>query len=405
MRETLHQLSVALALPLAVIAVWVVRGEPAGLPAGETATAYRANLADLPLPSRERLRTPGSSIDIRAPRVTPEDASPRHRRPLLPVQSTPPPVDIAVDASSETAVDDPPSRRPEQEQPAAVPQPLVPAPQVPPALFAAAPTASLSHRPTTAPKIVAWTVPADLPVAVSAAPVKTIAGDSAAKGLAPNVDGTSTAKAFEQGTTATFAARAPAPSATGSSPASALVPTSPERSAAKKTVPAALPIASTPAWVAALGAPPGLSQRETTPASSHTPASVPDDAWEPATVSPIVMGRDELDVGQGRGFGNVNDHAPLTPPGLSNDRVILSVPSDSFGNSAHAFDLPLPALEHAAVASSVDYGAEDLPSSAQPFGLFATPTTLQVIPEPGSALLLGAALAALGAVRRRQRRA
>ena len=59
-RENLRQLGLALALPIAVVAVWAVRGESAGAPARESATAYRAVLADLPLPTRERLRTPGT---------------------------------------------------------------------------------------------------------------------------------------------------------------------------------------------------------------------------------------------------------------------------------------------------------------------------------------------------------
>ena len=55
MRETLHQLDhlLALALPLAVSAVWIVRGDPAGVRATQTATAYRAELAELPLPDSD----------------------------------------------------------------------------------------------------------------------------------------------------------------------------------------------------------------------------------------------------------------------------------------------------------------------------------------------------------------
>lgn len=365
MRETLHQLTLALALPIAVGAVWIVRGESVANPVPETATAYRAELEDLPLPTRERLRTPDVATDWRAPRVTPEDPTSRRRSPLLPNQSAPPPVDLAVGASSETAVAAPPSPRAEPDLPGA---PL-PAPIGAPALVAAAPAAA-SHPRATVPKIVASTVPVKVPDTVSAVPAQSATASSAAKTAAQTSTGSSVAKAVVQSITGTSSAQPPAQSFTGSSGTRAPVQTSPGKSVVNEIAPAVLQSVSIP----------------DRPTRDADPVEIPKNLPEQ--------------------FPNPIGHAPLMPPGGPEDPPIgLWLQPDSPEPSLPPIDLPLPALEHAAVASSVDYGADELPSSAQALRWFATPTTLLLIPEPGSAILLGAALAALGAARRIRRRA
>ena len=112
MRETLHQLDVhqlvhqlgmALALPLAVIAVWSVRGNAAGVQATQTASAYRAELAPLPLPTPRRLRAPRDEGYALGVQRHPEDPIARRRRALLPDPGTPQPVELALEAGSEQA--------------------------------------------------------------------------------------------------------------------------------------------------------------------------------------------------------------------------------------------------------------------------------------------------------------
>jgi len=107
MRETLHplihQLSLALALPLAVTAVWIVRGDPAGVHGTQTATAYRVELADLPLPAPQRLRAPREATDWLGVRRHPEDPIARRRRAALPESAAPQPVELGVEAGPEQA--------------------------------------------------------------------------------------------------------------------------------------------------------------------------------------------------------------------------------------------------------------------------------------------------------------
>jgi hypothetical protein len=148
MRETLHQLTLTLALPIAVGAVWMARAERAEPPARERATAYRVELDDLPLPIRERLRTPGFATPVPASPGVPEEAEPLRERPLFerPSRPEPVPVDLAGRAGATRVFGAAPSPR-------AVRQPLdapTPTPAPRPALRAAAPIAltapSLSSR-------------------------------------------------------------------------------------------------------------------------------------------------------------------------------------------------------------------------------------------------------------------
>jgi hypothetical protein len=96
-RETLRQLGSTLALPVAIGVVWMVRAEPAETPIPERATAYRVELADLPLPTPERLRRPGEGTGWRGARAIPEEPSTRQRRAALPIVSAPAPVDLAIE--------------------------------------------------------------------------------------------------------------------------------------------------------------------------------------------------------------------------------------------------------------------------------------------------------------------
>ena len=117
MRETLHQLGVTLALPIAVGAVWIARAERAEPPVRERATAYRVELAELPLPIRERLRPPGFAAGAPVARQAPEDAAAGRQRPALEVlsQLAPAPVDLAAQADSQRTLVAAPSPRAEHE--------------------------------------------------------------------------------------------------------------------------------------------------------------------------------------------------------------------------------------------------------------------------------------------------
>jgi len=113
MRETLYQLTLTLALPIAVGAVWMARAERAEPPARERATAYRVELDDLPLPIRERLRTPGFELEAPAARQIPEDGAPTRERPSFeaPSQPEPEPFELAARAGSRAALVAAPSPR------------------------------------------------------------------------------------------------------------------------------------------------------------------------------------------------------------------------------------------------------------------------------------------------------
>jgi len=444
MRESLHQLTPTLALPIAVAAVWTLRGDPAGTVSRETANAYRVELAELPLPTRERLRTPGEVFDWRAPRVTPEDPIPRHRHPALPNQFPPPPVDLADPAGSQTAVAAPPSPREEPDLPGAVPRAPLPAPSGAPALVAAAPAAASRPR-ASAPKAVASRVPAQAPATGSAVPANGITGSpaaktaaqtitvsSAAKAVAPSTSGTSSAQPRVQSSTSSSVARASVQSFTGSSLAKVSVQsstrssvaktpvqkftgspvakapeqTSPWKSVVKETEPAVLQSASTPSRIAPLEAAPGLLRRDGGPTISSRPVSIPDRAWGFPSVLPSVADWVGIAESWHAPIESPNGHAPLMPPGQTENQAIgLSLMPESQVLSVELIDLPLQALASAAAPGFTDR-AEDFSTPAFSFRWNTSwPTALLMIPEPGSALLLGAALAALGAARRRRPRA
>jgi hypothetical protein len=93
------------------------------------------------------------------------------------------------------------------------------------------------------------------------------------------------------------------------------------------------------------------------------------------------------------------------PPGLTeHPRFGLPIDPDLGKPWPEVFDLPLPAVASAAQPDTAGDRATDFSTPTILFrwgsGLAMTPV---MIPEPGSALLLGATLAALGAARRSRR--
>jgi len=408
MRETLHQLTLALALPIAVVAVGTFRGEPAATTARETANAYRVELAELPLPTPERLRTPGEAFDWRAPRVTPEDPTPSHRRRALPNPSAPSPVDLAVDAGAGIAVAAPPSPPAEPGLTGAEPSAsLPPVPSGGPALAAAAPAAT-AHPRALVPKVASSTVPVKIPAKIAATasevPAQSITASSAARTVAQSTPAISTAKTVAQSIIGTPSAQLPVQSFTRTSVAKLPVQLSPGNPVVKETTPVVLP--STPKPVAMFDPAPDFLPRNSAPTFSSGPVSIPGHAWGAANAFPILADRFGVTESWQEQGGSPNGHAPLTPPGLTDEPPFgLSLKPDPPGPSFEVFDLPLPAVASAAAHGSSDHSVDfSLPTLGLRWGA-GMPITPVMIPEPGSALLLGAALAALGAARRSRRRA
>lgn len=431
MRETLHQLTMALALPLAVTAVWVVRGNPGPVEATETATAYRAELAALPLPRSERLRAPREAIDWRrAQRETEEPIAPRLRVTLPePAPARP----VALTPSDDSARDR-----------GVLAAPRVAAPELPP-VSDPSPRAARAAQPTVA------TLPAVVPSAAS----------SLARVAASEADASEATAESQPEPAAKTAKLAPATPASGSKPVARAfdegVRASQAPTVAKLDVAANVPtrdpvkLASTasatpahtaPAVVAASAArtnasapkspPPITPARSASPTRRYeAPAKAPQVRGELETIekqwrekvaasapSPAVAqatrGLDEaLDLllgGGGRRDRSLLDavlptaHASAAPPELTraNPAPVAAVPSAP-ESLPGLLDLPLQALaalaarfyDGAAEADRADFASERRYPPLQ---------TLFMIPEPASATLIGVGLAALAATRRRKRR-
>ena len=431
MRETLHQLSLALALPITVAAVWIVRGDPAGVHATQTATAYRAELADLPLPTPQRLRAPREASDWLGVHRQSEDPIARRRRAALLDLAAPKPVALAVEAGSEQARVVAPSPRDGQ-----------------PSLTGAPALAAPDALPTVSTPLLVASRAAAVP-----ARVDTPESDAGAAVEAPEPDPDADAAAgASTASEKTAVARAETPAA-------------PARSfAVLSAVPADRPSSAKPApgvaGVRASALP--LPERASGPLSSSPISSGP--------ISPIHASRSPSVVVPSRGAGSVaaaDSHetsqrgagrsssekswreefaAALPSPALAyatraaSEPVDLSLDRDEWKDSLLHTLLPatsvtpLPAQWLAAadpiadtpasyvamaphtlpdlarVSPEVFAGllhAEDGAASPAAFSnsrLFPPIFTLLAIPEPASALLLGAALAALAAPRRRGRR-
>jgi hypothetical protein len=140
--------------------------------------------------------------------------------------------------------------------------------------------------------------------------------------------------------------------------------------------------------------------------SRSEPVSIPGPALGLPNAAPIVADRIGLpEIWHGQ-TGSTNGHAPLTPPGLTeNPPLGLSLKPDSHVPPVALIDLPLPAVASAAAPVFSDHASDFSAPVPVVLRWNAPPMTPMLIPEPASALLLGAALAALGAARRRRRRA
>ncbi len=412
MRERLYQLTVSLALPVTVAAVWIVRGEPAGVVSRERATAYRVELAELPLPTPERLRAPRGASDWRGAQATAsEDPSVRHRRAALPELAAPPPVALAAETGSE------PDR-------SAGASPRVAQPELP----LATRTNVLAPRP---PELIVST-----PLIVA-----TRAGFESAREASPADGGRETVAAPESAPAAEGAAAAaakpayaalavnPAPAAHTSAAnpvlaasTSAAIPAPPVRAVAANAAPTVAAVRDE-----AYSAPPSAGVRDAAaPQRDHVPfggqasSDGIDKTWRegvaaapnsPALAHATREAKDALDLWleRGRSKGSPFEVAlPLTtPPQL---RSFASDPMPAASDRGvpetplRAFDLPLPGP--AAFARPGDDGAEEAsPTFGSGSHRFLPVLAVLAIPEPGSAALLGAALAGLAAARRRERRA
>ncbi len=386
MREALHQLTLSLALPIAVGAVWIARAERVEPPARESATAYQVELAELPLPIRERLRTPGFATEVPVARRAPEDSVSPRKRPVLEGSPglAPSPVDLAVGAGSKRDFVASPSLR------GAAQEALSALPPAPPAALRGAPPIALAAPSFSSRRGMA---PAEMvPPAASESAAPTQTGKPVA--VAPAVDAD------------------PSPWKQDVSKRAPLMPMQAALSAARydpeplrgRGVGAgAGPVAATrhvgkPSPIAAgdVGKPSPIAAGDV-----GKPLSIATgDAGKPPS---IATGPVRIDRSPPEKFAHADGHAPLLPPGLIEDR--LSLQPLSRVPSFLPVDLPLVALQNAKREAPIDRVSDFSVSPPIPSWIGLRPTLFVLIPEPGSAILLGASLAALGASRRSRRRA
>ena len=363
MRETLHQLALALALPITVGAFWIARGERSEPMVRERATAYRAELAQLPLPTRERLRSPGLPTAAAAARPTPEEqAAPRERRLALsePAETGAAPLGFAARESSAPAVAAAPSPRPSLE--------------------------TLDAAPRNALGVTA-------PVSMAAPTFSSPRADASATGIA---------------------VAEPAPSAAAEPAAK---PSPPARATAVAAEPnlfrreRLLALQDAPLVAAAARDPRGVAQEETTVAAGfRDPHPLESRAGTPVAslVRSLGLGR-LLPVAHERGRSeptpspklvDKNGREPLLPI-----QKLVDLAQDfswSPGSGPSVLPDALPPLEAAGDQSEPVVEVAIEPSPFLNWSL--KPYFPLIIPEPASATLLGAALAALGALRRSRQR-
>jgi hypothetical protein len=400
MRERLHQITLALALPVTVAAVWSVRGEPAELVSPERATAYRVELAELPLPTPERLRAPRAALDWRsAPAPASEQTIARQRRAALPGLPAPQPVELAAATGSEPVrVAGTPPGVAQPELPLATranvvlpppPEPVVPTPPI-----VAARTVSEGAR--------------EVPSADGGS--ETVA--------APETKPTAEAAAAE---TATPRYAALAIGASAAAPASAAPPALVARTSAALPAPALRPSVANAAAAGAAVREAWDPQRDHAPLAGQAGSGGSEKTWREgiaATPAPPVRAirdsREPLDLSLER---SARTSAPLdvalpamVAAALPQLRSFAwnSTPGDSdrgaWETPLRLLDLPLPTPEVFARSSS-DGAEEALPMLGSGANRFLPVLAMLAIPEPGSAALLGTALALLAAARRRERRA
>jgi hypothetical protein len=360
MREILHQLTLALALPIIVGAFWIARAERAE-PVVERATAYRAELEQLPLPTRERLRSPGLPAETATPRSAPEEeAAPRDRRPSLPEPAeNGTPLEFASRESSPPVVAAARSIRPSLE--------------------------TLDVAPRNAPGAAA------APVAMAAPILSSRRADASAAGIAATESAPSAA-----------AEPAAKPSPPASAPAVAAEPDLLRREPllAVQDAPLVATASRDPHVVAPQAADsrdPLLPGRNTPTPPSASPvrelASLLPSTREPVRSEPTASPK----------LVDNNGREPLLPI-----RKLVDLAQDfswSPGSGPSVLHDVLPPL--ASEGDEKEHGKSQLALEPPPFLNWSTlkPTFLLMIPEPGTTTLLGAALAALGALRRSRRRA
>jgi len=457
MRESLHQLSLALALPLAVTAVWIVRGDPSGVPATQTATAYRAELADLPLPTPQRLRAPREATDGLGVHRHPDDPIARPRRVGLPDRVAPQPIELAVEAGSAPDWGIAPSPRDGQPQrtgaPALAAFDAFPTLSTP--LIVASRTAGIRARTGAAQSNAGTAVetPEPDPDAKVAAPAST---DPEKTRVAPvdrdsarDADGAPVVKIADGPRVPTripVKPSAEAPKAPTRSP-TIVSHVAPDRPSSAKPGPG---VAAVPGAAPVLPekSPGRTSPSPISPSHASPRPSVPSPSKAEKSVSKRERDADFHETTE-RGTGRSSNEKgwreeladSLPSPALANairtasEPLDLSLDRDESKDSLLHKLLPAPSvtpqpaqwlaaadpiaeapdnfvavnphtLPDFARALAEDFGlssdAEDGASS--PPWLFSPILTSHVIPEPASALLLGAALAGLAALRRRSHR-
>jgi hypothetical protein len=391
MRESLHQLTVTLALPIAVTAVWIARGDATEPRRHERATAYRVELAELPLPTRERLRAPGLSTAAPAPRPAPqEEAAPPERRAVPPAapQADADAVDLAflTDSDREAALASRTDSEPERIAPSTLPS-----------------LDTLGAAPRGTPSPIRGAAPA-----AQAAPSL---ASSPVKSSASQVASTATA---EPASAQTAQSSEPAPV----SSAGPLLTARPNRQLAQ---PVARPVDDTAAG-RPVGREPVVRPVDNTPVTR-----LADDTSVGGQVANTPVGRpvdDTPAVGHaiGKELGNPspifqeprNDRGPSDIPARSDGSAPL-VPHGEKLIVAWTEDFSLPLEEQPSVlptdppplaldAQENQPGHEIAIEIPVPGSIlrFSGPTFF-VIPEPGSGILLGASLAALGVLRRSRR--
>jgi hypothetical protein len=146
---------------------------------------------------------------------------------------------------------------------------------------------------------------------------------------------------------------------------------------------------------------PALARPNTKPNPSSGP--VPQPVYDKILpkLTPIVVGGTEPEKSPHEKFEKTDWPASPTPPGpATHEPFILSLGHKPFELSFQPKDLPrLPLEDDAAPKTTIPEEEISSPAGVIP-GFAARPTTQRTIPEPGSALLFGAALAALASARR-----
>ncbi len=384
MRESLHQLSLALALPIAVAMVWIVRGDPSGDHGSQTARAYRVELAELALPVAQHLRAPRTPVEWRhAPRAS-EEATARHRRSLLPETAAQPPSELALEAGSE------------RDRGAAKPL----RPSQPDALDSAGASVH-PPRPDFAP------VPT-LPLVATRTHPNTAPAELGDGDETPANGATGSERDGE-----TAAGKAPAPAALAATRSVPVrTPAAVAQKSAVKLEPmhAAVPKATSAPDQKTPASRPTASHGAEKSGSQAIAAPLP----SPALAHAMQESKKSIDLSlndRGREHSLRDDDKPMvvaTPQPLPSVFTFDSAPPTRnpllSETLVDLLDLPPSASDVLAAGPQHAHDAAASSAAASHSPRFPIVFTLLAIPEPASATLLAAALAALAAARRRRSR-